>query len=116
MVSAAARSMLAETNRFFARSARLCACNVRPAACVRAPNSPPMDDNALGLAWLEVIETLPDGGEAISQPHPMFLTTRSDMCAEMSSLFEHAGPAQRRDMAGVLKVRSSAQQAGDTAS
>mmetsp|Transcript_43364 Transcript_43364/g.112343 ORF Transcript_43364/g.112343 Transcript_43364/m.112343 type:complete len:865 (-) Transcript_43364:303-2897(-) len=64
---------------------------------------PPMDDNALGLAWLEVIETLPDGGEAISQPHPMFLTTRSDMCAEMSSLFEHAGPAQRRDMAGVLK-------------
>eukprot|EP00873_Tetraselmis_striata_P040479 jgi/Tetstr1/460743/TSEL_005928.t1 len=63
----------------------------------------PLDDNALGLAWLEIIETLPGGDEAVSLPHPMFLTTRSDMCQEMSSLFETASPATRRDMAGILK-------------
>mmetsp|Transcript_24449 Transcript_24449/g.62757 ORF Transcript_24449/g.62757 Transcript_24449/m.62757 type:complete len:365 (-) Transcript_24449:39-1133(-) len=65
----------------------------------------PLDDNALGLAWLEIIETLPGGDEAVSLPHPMFLTTRSDMCQEMSSLFETACAATRRDMAGILKVK-----------
>eukprot|EP00873_Tetraselmis_striata_P010233 jgi/Tetstr1/430497/TSEL_020305.t2 len=64
---------------------------------------PPMEDDALGLAWLEVIEVLPGGGETVSRPHPMFLTTRNDMCEEMTSLFQNAGPGQRREMAGVLK-------------
>eukprot|EP00873_Tetraselmis_striata_P002115 jgi/Tetstr1/422379/TSEL_013219.t1 len=63
----------------------------------------PMDDAALGLAWLEVIETLPGGREAISQAHPMFLTTRCDICQEMTSLFQNASPAARREMAGILK-------------
>jgi len=64
---------------------------------------PPMDDDALGMAWLEVVEELPGGNETVSRPHPMFLTTRNDMCAEMTSLFQDADPVQRHEMAGVLK-------------
>lgn len=64
-----------------------------------------MQDAALGLAWVEVVERLANGrDELISQSYPMFLTTRCDICEEMSSVFSDASPAQSRDMAGVLKV------------
>jgi hypothetical protein len=65
-----------------------------------------MEDAALGLAWVEMIEMRPDGRESISAAHPMFLTTRCDICDEMSSLFSGADLQGRRDMAGVLKVHT----------
>lgn len=64
-----------------------------------------MEDAALGLAWVEVVDCLAGVREEyVSHPYPMFLTTRCDVCGEISSLFSEASPQQSRDMAGVLKV------------
>mmetsp|Transcript_32542 Transcript_32542/g.82106 ORF Transcript_32542/g.82106 Transcript_32542/m.82106 type:complete len:744 (+) Transcript_32542:156-2387(+) len=66
---------------------------------------PPMEDAALGLAWVEVVDCLARVREEyVSHPYPMFLTTRCDVCGEISSLFSEASPQQSRDMAGVLKA------------
>jgi hypothetical protein len=62
-----------------------------------------MADAALGLAWVEVVETLPGGCEAVSAAVPMLLTTRCDICEEVSMLFEGVNPYERRAKAGVLR-------------
>jgi len=63
----------------------------------------PVNDGALGLAWLEVLQTLPTGQLLVSQPYPMFLTTYCDICEEMSIMFSGLSPPEARSLAGVLK-------------